>query len=80
MLDIVERNKLADELLSELSAKVVAENRDADMFTIYGYSQGIKDYLEIGGNRINVNIAMNYDEINNTTNIFLSSPINSGSY
>lgn len=80
MLNRDEKNRVADNLLESLEAKVVAECRDNDFFTIYAYSKGIEDYITIGGSKINVNIAMNYDENKNMTNIYVSSPVNSLDY
>ena len=39
-LNSTEKNELADGLLDRLDAKVVTENRDSDIFTIYAYSKG----------------------------------------
>lgn len=80
LLNYDQKNTLADELLSKLDAEVVAENRGTDMFTIYAYSQGIASYITIGGSRINVNIAINYDEEKNRTNVYLASPVSSLDY
>ena len=61
-LNSTEKNELADGLLDRLGAKVVTENRDNDIFTIYAYSKGAGSYITIGGNKINMNIAIGYDE------------------
>lgn len=55
-LNSTEKNELVDGLLDRLGAKVVAENRDSDIFTIYAYSKGAGSYITIGGNKINMNI------------------------
>ena len=61
-LNSTEKNELANGLLDRLGAKVVTENRDNDIFTIYAYSKGAGSYITIGGNKINMNIAIGYDE------------------
>ena len=79
-LNSTEKNELVDGLLDRLGAKVVAENRDSDIFTIYAYSKGAGSYITIGGNKINMNIAIGYDEEQNRTKVYLASPINSLDY
>ena len=79
-LNNTEKNELADGLLDRLDAKVVAENRDSDIFTIYAYSKGAGSYITIGGSKINMNIAIGYDEEQNRTKVYLASPVNSLDY
>lgn len=79
-LNSTEKNELADSLLDRLGAKVVTENRDNDIFTIYAYSKGAGSYITIGGNKINMNIAIGYDEEQDRTKVYLASPINSLDY
>ena len=79
-LNSTEKNELADGLLDRLGAKVVTENRDNDIFTIYAYSKGAGSYITIGGNKINMNIAIGYDEEQDRTKVSLASPINSLDY
>ena len=79
-LNSTEKNELADGLLDRLGAKVVTENRDSDIFTIYAYSKGAGSYITIGGNKINMNIAIGYDEEQDRTKVYLASPINSLDY
>lgn len=79
-LNSTEKNELADGLLDRLGAKVVTENRDSDIFTIYAYSKGAGSYITIGRNKINMNIAIGYDEEQDRTKVYLASPINSLDY
>ena len=79
-LNSTEKNELADGLLDRLGAKVVTENRDNDILTIYAYSKGAGSYITIGGNKINMNIAIGYDEEQDRTKVYLASPINSLDY
>lgn len=70
-----ERNTMADRLLEQIEGKVVSEHRDEELFTIYAYTKLIKDYDMRSGEPVNVNIAFNYDESQNVTNVYLSTPI-----
>lgn len=79
-LNINEKNELADRILDNLKAEVVAQSRTNDMFTIYAYSKGIEPSISIGEDDININIAMNYDGVNNRTQVYVSSPVSSLDY
>ena len=58
----------------------MAENRDNEMFTIYAYAKGAGSYITIGGSKINMNIAIGYDEEQDATKVYLASPVNSLDY
>lgn len=75
-----ERNRLADELLDTLDAKVVSENRENDLFTIYAYTDLVDEYVMSAGQKININIVQEYDSNTNKTIIYLSSPLNNLDY
>ena len=44
-------------------------------YTAYGYTTGIKSYKTINGKRINMNVAVSYDEKRDVTNVLFGSPI-----
>lgn len=79
-LNYSERNNLADRLLDLLDADIVSENRGDDLFTIYAYTDAVDDYIVSNGDKININIAVNYDESADYTNIYLSTPLNNLDY
>jgi len=74
-LNLEERNILADDLLKKLDADVKTEQRSDDMYVIYGYSKYISEYKKIGNQKINVSLAMNYNEEDQSTYIYLSTPL-----
>ena len=79
-LNYHEKNRVADSLLKKLDAKVVAESRDSDIFTIYAFAEGVDDYMLMSGKKVNINISESYDEINNMTVIYMSTPFNNLDY
>ena len=79
-LNYNERKDITDELLKSLDAKVVSENRDSEIFTIYAYTDNIPDYIKSVGRKINLNLSAEYDEITNETVIYLATPINNLDY
>ena len=44
-------------------------------YTAYGYTTGIKAFRTVNGKRINMNVAISYDEKKDMTNVFFGSPI-----
>lgn len=79
-LDIWEMNNISDKLLKEIKAKKITEKTDNDIYTIYAYDKDIDNYISLGKNKVNVNISMNYNEKNNTTTIYMATPINNEDY
>ena len=75
-----DKNIIANNLLTASDAEIVSENRTGDLFTIYAYSDSIKDSVMCAGQKVNVNIAEEYDETANETVIYLSTPFNNLDY
>ncbi|MDO5402690.1 MAG: YwmB family TATA-box binding protein [Eubacteriales bacterium] len=67
-------------LMEETKGKAVAEKYTEDIYTVYGYDKDIDDYIAIGKQKVNINITMSYDEINDCTRITLATPINNQDY
>ena len=81
-VSIDEQIRISKKMLNEFDAKEVfgSINETADeskmkMYSLYGYSKNIEDYVAIGKEKINVNIAFNYNEENRETIIHIGSPI-----
>ena len=76
-LDVKKLSNLTNKLLECIDAKVVAENRTKELFSVYAYSENIEeeDTINLGGMKANINIAANYNEALNQTRIYLAIPI-----
>lgn len=79
-LEMDEMRRLKESLLEETKGREVIEKCTDDIYTVYGYDKDIEDYISIGKEKVNVNITMSYDEINECTRINLSTPINNQDY
>ncbi len=73
-------NKIADGMIANLEGKVAYENRKENLFTIYAYSGLLDEYVTSLGTKINIHIAINYDELTDTTNVYLGTPVINGGY
>jgi len=74
------KDKIADRMIDNLNGTIVYENRQNDLYTIYAYTGLLDEYIKVDGNKINIQVAMNYDEENDTTKIYLATPIISGDW
>lgn len=79
-LNYYERNNLADNLLKRLDAEIVTQNRDSELFTVYAYTDKVDEYILSMGKKVNINISEEYDEKNNMTILYLSTPLNNLDY
>lgn len=74
-LNVEERDVIANDLLEKLEADIITEQRSDDLYVIYGYSKYISEYKKVGNQKINVSLAMNYNEEDESTNVYLSTPL-----
>lgn len=74
-LSLAERNQIADGLLADIEADVVTDNRDMQLYTIYGYTPYLKESVKQGRKNVNVNIAMYYSETENKTCVYGAVPL-----
>lgn len=71
-----ERNVLTDDILKSLGARVVAENRSKELFSVYAYTDfDMIKAIALGNDKINLNIAINYNEAAAQTRVYLAAPI-----
>lgn len=74
-LTLQERNTVADGLIEEMGARIITENRDMRLYTIYAYSPYISDYEIQDGEAVNINIAMYYNENEDQTYLYAAVPL-----
>ncbi|MGN0480543.1 MAG: YwmB family TATA-box binding protein [Lachnospiraceae bacterium] len=75
-LKLETRDDVADGLLADMDARVVSENRDMECYNIYAYAKDIGEAIWVDGQKVNINLSMNYNEINDRTYIYLALPMN----
>lgn len=79
-ISLESKNKMTDQMIQELGGKIMYENRENPMYTVYGYTGGIPEYISVGRSKVNIQIAMNYNEAKDETMVYLATPILNGSY
>lgn len=75
-----EKNAKVNSFLNQLGAKEVNRIESDDLYTVYAYTGLVDDYIKVSGYRININIAISYDETKDETEIYLATPILNVSY
>jgi hypothetical protein len=70
-----QKHDLAAVLVEELQGEIALEYDEGDLYTVYAYSGMLNEYVTSMGNKINVQIAITYNELNNKTKITLATPI-----
>ena len=69
-------NDILDKILYNMSAKEIDKIEDENLISVTAFSKKIKtDYLEYLGNKINLNIGFRYSENEETTMIYIATPI-----
>lgn len=79
-LTLDEMNEIANSMVTNLQGKIAYANRQDDLYTIYAYSGLLDEYVNSVGNKINIHIAIDYDEETDRTRILLGTPIINGGY
>ena len=77
---VEEWDKLADQMIGKLSGKIIYENRAEELYTIYAYSNLLAEYIMVDNKKINMQVAVRYEEDNNRTVVYLATPIIRGEW
>lgn len=75
-----EWDRLADQMIGKLSGKVIYENRDEELYTIYAYSNLLAEYITVEEKKINMQVAVRYEADNDRTVVYLATPIIRGEW
>lgn len=73
-LSQAEREELTNRFFSGLNAAVIEQSDSGELYTVYGYSQKIPEYLSVGGQPVNLNIAITYNELQDQTDVYVGMP------
>lgn len=82
-LSAEEKEKLAAELFQTMggtSVMVHSENEENAYYVAYGYTTGLAYYKKVNGHRINLNVAICYEEGKDRTRVIMGTPIINSDY
>lgn len=74
-LSASQKKEIAEMLVSKLQGKIALEYDEGDIYTVYGYTGLLNEYVTSAGNKINIQIAITYNELTNKTTITLATPV-----
>lgn len=74
-LPLAKKDELADTIMNRLYAALSYEHRENIGYTVYGYSPTEKEYLMVGGRKVNVQAAIYYDEAADRTEVVIATPV-----
>jgi hypothetical protein len=74
-LTSTQKKEISRRLVEELQGEIAIEYDEGDLFTVYGYTGMLNEYVLSAGNKINLQIAITYNELTNKTIITLATPV-----
>ncbi|NLL73889.1 MAG: hypothetical protein GX237_10225 [Clostridiales bacterium] len=74
-MSVKDKEEMAQLLVKELQGQVVFNHQQGQSYTVYAYTGLIDEYIESVGCKINIQIALTYDEDSDRTKLYLASPI-----
>lgn len=74
-IDKGQENKIAKGILRSFRAKEIFNGQNDEHMNVYGYTKILQDYVAIGSEKININVAFSYNEQENITYVYIGSPI-----
>lgn len=69
------KDRLTDTIFHRMYAGISYENRQNDNYTVYGYTAAEKNYLTVGGKKVNLQTAIYYDPETDRTEVVIASPV-----
>jgi len=75
-----QKDQLTGYFFEKMEGNTVENGNLDELYTVYGYTREIEEYLVINGNKTNINVAISYDETKDETNIYVATPVINKSY
>jgi hypothetical protein len=70
-----EKEQIAESLVKKLQGKIAMDYKEGDLYTVYAYSGLINEYIISMDTKVNIQIAISYNELTNKTRVVLATPI-----
>lgn len=74
-MKIPQMQKSAIRIISMVRARKVEEMKDNGLISLSAYSPVISDHVQVNGKKVNLNIALRYNSLENRTYIWLGTPV-----
>lgn len=70
-----QKQKIAKSMMKDIGAKIEETYETEEIYSVYGYTRLISDWLISNGKKINVNLAFHYNEYEDNTYLYLATPV-----
>lgn len=70
-----EKNHICEDILEALGGQLITGSRSNELYTVYGYSEGINEYVVNGTTKSNINVAITYDSVKDASWVYVATPI-----
>ena len=74
-LSLEEKKQIATLLVDELQGQIALDYDEGDLYTVYAYTGLLNEYIVSIGSKVNIQIAITYNELRNKTTVTLATPI-----
>lgn len=74
-LDYSKKKHITSEIMNLLDAKVYEDYNTDRVYSVVGYTKKIKEYIYSQRQKININLALRYNEYENKTYLYLATPL-----
>lgn len=74
VLSRADKDELSNNLVKQLRGTISTQYEE-DLYTVYAYTALLDEYIMNGGTKVNIQIAISYDEEKNKTVVYLASPL-----
>ena len=71
----VDQKQIAELLVNELHGEIALDYEEGGLYTVYAYTGLINEYIVSLGSKVNIQVAITYDEGNDKTIVTLATPI-----
>lgn len=75
-----ELEKIKNEIINSIHGSIINDGHYNGFISVTGYSPEIKEYISMGGEKININVALRYSSYDHKTHIYIGSPVITGEY
>lgn len=75
MMDLKEKKEVAHSIMQALGAKVHDTFETNQIYNQYGYTPMVEEWIQVGNHKVNVDLALRYNEYENNTYLYLATPM-----
>ena len=79
-IDLGDYGNIIEKAIENKNGKILDKYEDENLISYNGYTKSLKEFIELGNDKINLNIAIRCNKTEDTTLIYIGTPIIIGGY